>query len=131
MDDIYKGLPALMQAYEIQKKAKTVGFDWGDYRPALEKVKEELTELIREIERDDQKDRVKLELGDLLFAIVNLARLLSIQPEEALLATNQKFIRRFRYIEEQVEKSGKPFSDFSLAELDEFWEEAKGIERNS
>lgn len=131
MDDIYKGLPALMQAYEIQKKAKTVGFDWGDYRPALEKVKEELTELIREIERDDQKDRVKLELGDLLFAIVNLARLLSIQPEEALLATNQKFIRRFRYIEEQVEKSGKPFSDFSLAELDDFWEEAKGIERNS
>lgn len=129
LDDLYKGLPALMQAYEIQKTVKRVGFDWGDYRPALEKVKEELTELITEIENGNPQERVQLELGDLIFAIVNLARLLSVHPEEALLATNQKFIKRFQYIEEQVEKSGKSFSEFTLDELDEFWEEAKGIER--
>ena len=131
MDDIYKGLPALMQAYEIQKKAKQVGFDWGDYRPALEKVKEELAELITEIESGDSENQVLMELGDLLFAIVNLARLLSLHPEEALLATNQKFVKRFRYMEEQVEKRGKTFQDYSLKELDAYWEEAKGIEKGS
>ena len=128
--DINKGLPALMQAYEIQKTVKKVGFDWGDYRPALAKVKEELTEFEAEIENEQSKEKITMELGDLLFAIVNVARLLSIYPEEALLATNRKFIRRFQYIEEQVEKSGKDFSDFTLAELDRFWEEAKMIEKN-
>ena len=105
--DINRGLPALMQAYEIQKTVKKVGFDWGDYRPALAKVKEELTEFEAEIENEQSKEKITMELGDLLFAIVNVARLLSIYPEEALLATNRKFIRRFQYIEEQVKKAEK------------------------
>ncbi|MCU9615281.1 nucleoside triphosphate pyrophosphohydrolase [Caldibacillus lycopersici] len=121
-----KGLPALMQAYEIQKAAGKVGFDWQEIEPVLTKVKEEIQELLVEI-KADQKANILLELGDVLFGIVNVARKLHIHPEEALLATNQKFTRRFEYIEKKVKESGKDFTMFTLEELDQYWEEAKKL----
>ncbi|WP_374722028.1 nucleoside triphosphate pyrophosphohydrolase [Peribacillus tepidiphilus] len=123
---VEKSLPALLQAYEYQKRAAKVGFDWKELWPAWEKVKEEILEFETEL-KEEIKDQEKLasELGDLFFALVNIARFISISPEEALHRTNMKFIRRFQYIEERVRQSGKSFEDFTLEELDAFWEEAK------
>lgn len=123
--DLKKGLPAVMQAYELQKMAKKIGFDWQEIEPVIEKVKEELDEWLLEIKKDQNKDQMELEFGDLLFSMVNLARFLSIHPEEALIRTNQKFIRRMHYIEDKVKEAGKQFSDYTLDELDAFWNEAK------
>jgi len=126
LDGVSMALPNLLQAYELQKKAAKVGFDWQEIAPALEKVKEELGEFIAELDGTESGMlRAKQEYGDLLFAIVNIARFLKLDPEEALFGTNQKFIRRFQYIEEKVRLSGKAFYDFSLEELDHFWNEAK------
>ncbi|GAA0320722.1 nucleoside triphosphate pyrophosphohydrolase [Bacillus carboniphilus] len=130
LDDIEKGLPSLIKAYEIQKKASKVGFDWDEVSPALLKVKEEIQELEEEILQSKIDDHTLAgELGDLMFAIVNVARLTKIHPEDALRMTNQKFINRFKHVEERVRQSGKPFQDFSLTELDRFWDEAKKLER--
>ncbi|WP_251554321.1 nucleoside triphosphate pyrophosphohydrolase [Neobacillus muris] len=119
-------LPNLLRAFELQKKAAKVGFDWQEIGPALEKVREELQEFIAELDGTEAGlTRAKQEFGDLLFAFVNVARFLNINPEEALFATNEKFIRRFRYIEEKVKRSGKTFDDYTLEELDRFWDEAK------
>lgn len=119
-------LPNLMRAYELQKKAAKVGFDWKEIRPALDKVKEELQEFEDELNGSgEQTIFAKEEFGDLLFALVNVSRFLNIHPEEALFAANEKFIRRFRFVEEQVESSGRSFADFTLEELDQFWDEAK------
>ncbi len=124
LSQLKKGLPALIQAYELQKIAKKSGFDWEDKEGAIEKLKEELEEWLTEIEQSDHK-RIQSEFGDLLFAMVNVARFLSIHPEEALIQANQKFMRRFQYVEDKVRESGKEFQDYTLAQLDEFWEEAK------
>jgi tetrapyrrole methylase family protein / MazG family protein len=124
LDGISKSLPNLLRAYEIQKKAAKVGFDWKEITPALEKVKEELLEFENEI-KQDSLIHAKKEFGDILFAFVNVARFLDIHPEEALFETNQKFIRRFHFIEENVKNSGKPFEEHSLEELDQFWDAAK------
>lgn len=124
LDGISKSVPNLLRAYEIQKKAAKVGFDWKEITPALEKVKEELVEFENEI-KQDSLIHAKKEFGDILFAFVNIARFLDIHPEEALFETNQKFIRRFHFIEENVKNSGKPFEEHSLEELDQFWDEAK------
>jgi tetrapyrrole methylase family protein/MazG family protein len=124
LDGVSKSMPNLLRAYEIQKKAAKVGFDWQEITPALEKVKEELEEFENEINKESLID-AKKEFGDILFAFVNVARFLKIHPEEALFETNEKFIRRFRYIEEKVMESGKPIEDYSLEELDRFWDEAK------
>ncbi|WP_042453837.1 bifunctional methyltransferase/pyrophosphohydrolase YabN [Neobacillus dielmonensis] len=126
LDGVSLALPNLLQAYELQKKAAKVGFDWQEIGPALEKVKEELKEFIAELDGTDAGlTKARLEYGDLLFAFVNVARFLDMNPEESLFAANQKFIRRFRYIEEKVNKSGRPFKDFTLEELDRLWDEAK------
>ncbi|MED3560942.1 nucleoside triphosphate pyrophosphohydrolase [Bacillus xiapuensis] len=126
LSGVSKSVPNLIRAYELQKKAAKVGFDWQEITPALEKVKEELQEFENELNGNDKELKLaKREFGDLLFAFVNVARFLDIHPEEALFETNQKFIRRFQYIEEKVKESGKSFEKFSLDELDRFWDEAK------
>jgi tetrapyrrole methylase family protein/MazG family protein len=124
LDGITKGQPNLLRAYELQRKAAKVGFDWKEVKPAIAKVKEELTEFENEIIHADQQGALK-EFGDLLFSFVNVARFLDIHPEEALHETNEKFIRRFRFVEQKVSESGKSFEQFTLDELDRFWEEAK------
>ncbi|OPX04350.1 nucleoside triphosphate pyrophosphohydrolase [Geobacillus sp. LEMMY01] len=126
--DIPKSLPGTMRAYELQKRAAKVGFDWDDAPPIWQKVEEEMAEFRAETS-GGRRDRLVGEFGDLLFALINLARYYGIQPEEALQMANDKFARRFAYIEEQVRKSGRSITSFSLAELDRFWEEAKENER--
>lgn len=117
-------LPNTLRAYEIQKQAAKVGFDWEKVEEAWEKVKEEMNEFEVEVKRGEQEKWIQ-EFGDILFAIINVARFYQINPEEALFATNQKFIRRFSYVEKCVVASGKGFENFSLDELDQFWDEAK------
>ncbi len=124
LDQTEKGLPALLRAYEVQKSAAKVGFDWDHAREAMEKVKEETKEFEEVLAKQEKKRQLE-EMGDLLFAVVNVARLAKIHPEEALQAANEKFYRRFAFIEEEVRKSGRPFDDFSLEELDLYWDEAK------
>lgn len=124
LDRIEKGLPALLRAYEVQKSAAKVGFDWGNAEEAMEKVKEETKEFEAELTKQEKKSQLE-EMGDLLFAVVNVSRLAKIHPEEALQAANGKFYRRFTFIEEKVKDSGRPFDDFSLEELDRYWNEAK------
>ena len=119
--------PNLLRAYELQKKAAKVGFDWKEIQPALEKVKEEFDEFVNELDGTEEGLLLaKKEFGDLLFAFVNVARFLSIHPEEALFETNEKFIRRFQYVEEKVKNSGRPFAEHTLEQLDLYWDEAKG-----
>ncbi|MBN8194333.1 nucleoside triphosphate pyrophosphohydrolase [Bacillus sp. NTK074B] len=124
LKNVAKGMPSLMKAFEYQKKAAKVGFDWADPQGAWEKVWEELKEFENEVENISENN-MKKEFGDVLFALINVARFYKIYPEEALAMTNTKFYRRFSYVEEQVEKSGKSFEDYSLEELDQFWNEAK------
>jgi len=121
-------LPSLIKAYRIQDKARNVGFDWEDRRDVWKKVREEIEELETELERGDQQ-RSTAELGDLLFAVVNAARLYKLNPDNALEMTNQKFIRRFNYIEEHSIRAGRPLKDMTLEEMDELWNEAKKLEK--
>ncbi len=128
LDGVPHGLPALSRAYKIQGKAARVGFDWPDYQGALGKVDEELEEW-KEALANGQRDKIELETGDVLFAVVNTARLTGIDPEVALLATNNKFIRRFEFIEREAAIKGINVANMSLAEMDELWEKAKNIEK--
>ena len=110
-------LPSLIKAYRVQDKARNVGFDWADRKDVWKKVHEELNELEAELERED-KDRSTRELGDFLFSVINAARLYKLNPDNALEYTNQKFIRRFNYIEEHSIRAGKPLTEMSLEEMD-------------
>ncbi|MBX9973485.1 nucleoside triphosphate pyrophosphohydrolase [Cytobacillus firmus] len=123
MDSVPKSFPNLMRAAEIQKKAAKVGFDWKEVEPAWEKVKEEIAEF--EKEAVNSSPEMESEFGDILFALVNIARFYKIDAEEAVRKTNEKFIRRFTYVEERVMMSGRNFENFTLEQLDEFWNEAK------
>ncbi len=119
-------LPNLIQAFDIQKQASKFGFDWNDVSPAWEKVMEELDEFKSEWNQNEQDaHNMEAEFGDVLFSIVNVARLLKINPEEALHRTNQKFRNRFLFVNECVRESGKAWNDFTLEELDKFWDQAK------
>jgi len=120
VDNIPEILPALLQADKIQRKAARVGFDWEDINDVWQKVYEELQEL-----KEADKDQYLDELGDVLFAVVNLARFLKVDAESALISTIHKFKRRFQFIEKQIEMNKKKFNDYTLSELDEFWELAK------
>jgi len=120
-------LPSLIKAYRVQDKARNVGFDWADRKDVWKKVHEELNELEAELERED-KDCSTRELGDFLFSVINAARLYKLNPDNALEYTNQKFIRRFNYIEEHSIRAGKPLTEMSLEEMDKLWEEAKSKE---
>lgn len=117
-------LPSLIKAYRIQDKARNVGFDWEDKGNVWAKVREELGELEEELRRGD-KERQKEELGDFLFSVINAARLYHINPDTALEMTNNKFIRRFNYIEQHSIKAGKPLTEMTLEEMDKLWLEAK------
>lgn len=120
-------LPSLIKAYRIQDKARNVGFDWDKKEQVWEKVKEEFEELQAEIARMD-KEKAEAEFGDLFFSLVNAARLYGINPDNALELTNQKFIRRFNYLEEHTLKQGKTLKDMPLEEMDALWREAKKTE---
>ena len=117
-------LPSLIKAYRIQDKARNVGFDWEDKGDVWAKVREELGELEEELRRGD-KEKSKEELGDFLFSVINAARLYHINPDTALELTNNKFIRRFNYIEQHSIKAGKPLTEMTLEEMDKLWLEAK------
>lgn len=128
LDSIAKGLPSLMFAEEIQKKVAKVGFDWENWQDAWKKIEEELAEL-KSAYNSGRKDKIEDELGDVLFAVVNVARFFKVNPEVALLATINKFKRRFKYIEEKANDKNRNLSDLPLAKMDKWWEEAKNIEK--
>lgn len=124
MSGVPGSLPAMVKAHRIQEKARGVGFDWEHVGQVWEKVQEELGEL--EYEKiNGSHEKVEDEFGDLLFALINYARFINVNPEDALERTNRKFIRRFKYIESKVNEAGKSMHDMNLAQLDEYWNEAK------
>ena len=123
-------LPSLIKAYRIQDKARNVGFDWKDKADVWEKVREELDELEAELKNGNSETSTQ-ELGDFLFSVINAARLYHLNPDNALEKTNQKFIRRFNYVEAHSIKQGKSLANMSLSEMDALWNEAKDKERTS
>ena len=124
LEGVPKSLPALVKAYRIQDKVSGVGFDWDQKEAVLEKVKEELDELRTEIDAGDSK-KMEAELGDVMFSLVNYARFLKVNPENALERTNKKFIKRFNYIEEKAKNSQRKVSELSIEEMEILWQEAK------
>jgi len=131
LEGVPKTLPALVKAIRIQDKARGVGFDWEKKEQVWEKVEEEMQEFKKEFnaESDDAINREKAlaEFGDLLFSLVNYARFIQIDPEEALERTNKKFIKRFQYLETESSKAGKKMGEMTLEEMDVYWEKAKGL----
>lgn len=119
-------LPAMIKADRIQEKAANVGFDWDDVKGAWDKLMEEAEEFKREVEKNNLK-KMESEMGDLLFSIINVARMYKINPENALEKTNKKFIARFNYIERKACETGRQLNEMTLAEMDELWNEAKSI----
>ena len=130
LSGVPEALPSVIKAYRIQDKARNVGFDWEDRQDVWKKVREELDELERELNKED-KERSTEELGDFLFAVINAARLYKLNPDNALEKTNRKFIDRFNYIEAHSIKMGKPLKDMTLAEMDQLWNEAKQQENKN
>jgi nucleoside triphosphate diphosphatase len=128
LSSVKAGLPALTRAMELQRKASTVGFDWNDPRAVLKKIREETDEIEAALDRNDKQELAE-ETGDLLFAVVNLARHVEADPESALRATNAKFERRFAYIERALEAQGRTLEQASLDEMDALWNAAKGEEK--
>ncbi|CCE06085.1 Protein mazG [Bradyrhizobium sp. STM 3843] len=126
--DVKAGQPALVRAMELQRRAATVGFDWNDPRAVLQKIREEADEIEAALDTGDATELME-ETGDLLFALVNLARHAKVDPEMALRATNAKFERRFAYIEQALATDGRAPADASLDEMDELWNEAKAKEK--
>jgi ATP diphosphatase len=126
--DVPVALPALTRALKLQAQASTVGFDWNDPRAVLAKIREEADEIERALDRDDQGE-IASEVGDLLFAVVNLARHAGADPEVVLRQTNGKFERRFRFIEDRLAQQGRAPAEASLEEMDHLWDEAKACER--
>ncbi|WP_309609701.1 nucleoside triphosphate pyrophosphohydrolase [Flavobacterium sp.] len=124
LEGVPKSLPALVKASRIQEKVKGVGFDWEESHQVWDKVEEELSEFQVEVAAGNQ-DKMEAEFGDVLFSMINYARFLNINPEDALERTNKKFIKRFQYLESKADEIGKPLMDMTLAEMDVFWNEAK------
>ena len=126
LDGIPESLPALDYALKLQKRAAKVGFDWKDFEGIKEKLLEEIEE-VEESYRKGNREKIEEEVGDLLFMVVNLARALNVNPEIALRKANQKFVRRFSYIEKKAREKGKSLEEMSLEEMEELWQEAKGL----
>ncbi|MEM7381488.1 MAG: nucleoside triphosphate pyrophosphohydrolase [Bacteroidota bacterium] len=124
LEGVPNSLPALVKANRIQEKVAGVGFDWEQPQQVWEKVQEELFEFQEEVKSGDQ-EKLEAEFGDVLFSMINYARFLGIDPENALEKTNKKFIKRFQYLESKAKENGKSLNDMSLAEMDVYWEEAK------
>lgn len=120
-------LPAIVKSWRIQEKARAVGFDWEKPEQVWEKVEEEMAELKMELDKNSPKEKLEDEFGDTLFALINYARFLGVNPEDALERTNKKFIKRFQYLERESQKDGKKLEDMSLAEMDVYWNRAKNI----
>ena len=125
LEGVPKSLPALVKASRIQEKARGIGFDWDNKDQVWEKVQEEIQELKSEI--DSNSDKIEDEFGDVLFSLINYARFIGVNPENALEKTNKKFIKRFQYLENESSNDGKILSEMSLEEMDEYWEKAKKI----
>ncbi|MEI6603327.1 MAG: nucleoside triphosphate pyrophosphohydrolase [Clostridia bacterium] len=130
MRDIPASLPALMRAYKVQHKAAKAGFDWDDIQDVYAKVHEELAEVQQAIEQKNPTE-IEDEIGDLLFAAVNLARFVKVQPELALAGTTEKFMRRFEFVEQGATAQGRRLEDMTLAEMDVLWEQAKEVEHEN
>ena len=126
LEGVPNGLPALVKANRIQDKVAGVGFDWEKPEQVFEKVQEELAELKEEVIAGNA-DKVESEFGDVLFSMINYARFLNVNPENALERTNKKFINRFQYLESKAKETGKSLKDMTLGEMDVYWEEAKSI----
>lgn len=124
LEGVPRSLPAVVKASRIQDKVAGVGFDWEEPQQVFEKLKEELEELQHEI-NEDNKDDIEAEFGDVLFSMVNYARFLNVNPENALERTNKKFIKRFQYLEQKAKENNKALKDMTLGEMDVFWNEAK------
>ena len=124
LEGVPKSLPAVVKASRIQEKVAGVGFDWEKPEQVWEKVQEELTELNEEIKAGNTKN-IEKEFGDVLFSMINYARFINVNPENALEKTNKKFINRFQYLEQEAKKAGKELTEMSLAEMDIFWEASK------
>lgn len=123
LDGVPEGLPALVKAIRIQEKARSAGFDWDKKEQVWEKVEEEL----QEFQAETDHDKAEAEFGDVLFSLINYARFVGINPENALEKTNRKFIKRFNYLEDQSRKDGKTLQNMTLSEMDEYWNEAKKL----
>ena len=128
LSGVPNSLPSLIKAYRIQDKARNVGFDWQKKEDVWDKVYEEIAELKAELAKEDKENSTK-ELGDFLFSVINAARLYKLNPDNALEHTNQKFIRRFNYVEDHSLKQGRNLKDMTLEEMDKLWDEAKAMER--
>ncbi|TPN84794.1 nucleoside triphosphate pyrophosphohydrolase [Aquimarina algicola] len=126
LEGVPKSLPSLVKASRIQDKVAGVGFDWEEPHQVFEKLKEELEELQHEVNVQDQ-DKIESEFGDVLFSMINYARFLNVNPEDALERTNKKFIKRFQYLEAKARENNKSLKDMTLSEMDVFWEEAKKL----
>ncbi|TBW28578.1 nucleoside triphosphate pyrophosphohydrolase [Gramella sp. KN1008] len=126
LEGVPRSLPAMVKANRIQDKVAGVGFDWEESQQVFEKLKEELEELQHEVETDN-KDEIEAEFGDVLFSMINYARFLKVNPENALERTNKKFIQRFQYLEKKAKEKNKALKDMTLAEMDVFWNEAKKL----
>lgn len=126
LEGVPRSLPALVKASRIQDKVKGVGFDWEEPHQVWDKVQEELEELQVEVQSGNQ-DKIEAEFGDVLFSMINYARFLNVNPEDALERTNKKFIKRFQYLESKAGELGKPLMEMTLAEMDVFWNEAKKL----
>ena len=124
LEGVPKSLPALVKANRIQDKVAGVGFDWEEPQQVWEKVQEELSELNEEV-KNNNTDNIESEFGDVLFSMINYARFINVNPENALEKTNKKFIKRFQFLEEAAKKEGKELSDMSLTEMDVHWENSK------
>jgi MazG family protein len=129
LDSVHKGLPAVMEAFQLTTKVSRVGFDWKDAGAVLEKLDEEALELQEAVRDAADARKVAEEVGDLLFVAVNVARLTGVDPESALKAANRKFRRRFRHIEERLRSDGRRPADSTLEEMDRLWDEAKSLEK--
>jgi XTP/dITP diphosphohydrolase len=129
LSGVPNSLPAMVKAFRIQEKASGVGFDWESPEQVWAKVLEELNELKEVVKGEDTPVRKEDELGDLLFAVINYARFIEVNPEDALERTNRKFIKRFQYLEEKAKKSEKPLNEMTLEEMDVFWSEAKKLNK--
>lgn len=125
LEGVPVSLPALVKASRIQEKARGVGFDWDNREQVWDKVNEELAEFKAEADNNAPHEKLESEFGDLLFSLINYARFININPEDALERTNLKFIKRFQYLESESAKDGKQLKDMSLAEMDEYWNKAK------
>ena len=128
LDDVATTLPAMMRALKLQKRTARVGFDWPDSQQVLDKVKEELAEVEAELTPDQiDQNRLEDEIGDVLFSVINLARKLEIDPEQALKSTNNKFTNRFNYVEQVIVSNGNNIKEASLDEMEDLWQKAKSI----